>query len=183
MSGKSSLARLLLQWYRKTHPEECIIVVSLVNVSMLDLATAEKDFKARWLTAAGFEFDALTSNDHYSRSTTIVVDEAQRAYEEYLHDFSLWRYVKFLQQGDISRPQQPYPAHRLLCLSGYTPALLAGGRSTPVKFPPTAILQLEDMQLRPAEQADLFGRLAAMPASSLVIGVLPERMATILPLD
>lgn len=164
MSGKTSLAKLLKDWYSTQHPTDRVIVVSLLMISMNNVAEAEGQFRREWRRVAGFDFDDL--RDDQTHLYTIIVDEAQRAYN--LSEFLLWRLVKELQQGT-------HPNQRMLCLSGYTPALLANGLTTPVSFANAATLQLEDMRLHSAERADLFERLSKLSQAAWITP-LPECM-------
>jgi hypothetical protein len=153
MSGKTSLAKTLSAWYTKCYPQERVIVVSLLSVDMDTLHEAHKAFRREWQQAAGFSWE-----ERKQIRCTIIIDEAQRAYN--FSEFSLWRHAKALQQGK-------YP-QRLLCLSGYTPALLASGLTTPVSFPEEATLVLADMRLRATERTELFDRLVQLPKAARI---------------
>lgn len=153
MSGKTSLAKTLRAWYTKCHPQERVIVLSLLSIDIDMLSEAHEDFKSAWERAAGFSW-----KNRKEVRCTIIVDEAQRAYN--LPEFLLWPHVKAVQQGE--HPQ------RVLCLSGYTPALLASGLTTPVSFPEKATLMLADMRLRATERTELFDRLAQLPKAARI---------------
>lgn len=166
MSGKTSLGALFAAWCRaKSHQ---VVLLSLLPVNTSTLVAAENEFQREWQRAtggAGDRIDILGQLNKLQQPCVYIVDEAQRAYD--LADFMLWRLVKGIQQ-------RGYTNVRLFCLSGYTPALLAGGASTPVAFTPEAILQLDDLRLRGEERNELYQRFGEQLDVARCIGVLPQ---------
>lgn len=183
MSGKTSLATLFAAWCA-THSHK-VVLLSLLPVDTYSLEAAERGFHRAWqrawqlATGGGAGHTPNPGAGHTPNPDQIleqlselqppcvyiVVDEAQRAYD--LAEFVLWRLVKGIQQ-------RTYANVRLLCLSGYTPSLLAGGASTPVAFVPDAILQLDDLRLRDEERNELYRRFGEQPHAARSIGVLPQ---------
>lgn len=143
-----------------------MVLLSLLHVDTSNAEAAKKEFKREWQQATGGtgeEVDILGQLRALQQPRVYIVDEAQRAYT--LPDFVLWSLVKGIQQGE-------YANVRLFCLSGYTPALLAGGALTPATFAPEATLQLEDLRLRDEERSELYRRFGELPQAAR-IGVLP----------